>query len=345
MELLTRNEFRAAVFKRDGNLCVICKAPAQDAHHIIERRLWTDGGYYLDNGASLCGRCHLKAEQTLIDCDHIRYSAGIKKVILPEHCYDDVRYDKWGNPILENGQRLKGELFHDESVQKILKEGNVLDEFTKYVKYPRTYHLPWSLGVGKDDRVLKDMSSFENIDVVVTEKMDGENTTMYSDYIHARSLDSRHHPSRSWVKQLHSAIRHEIPDGWRLCGENLYAKHSIHYDCLKSYFLLFSVWNNKNECLSWDDTKEWAKLLELNTVPVIYDWKYSEEDIKEVYQDYRRFCSGDSEGYVIRHADKFNYSQFKYKVGKYVRANHVQTHGHWMREQMVLNNLNVAARS
>jgi len=37
-------------------------------------------------------------------------------------------------------------------------------------------------------------------EVVVTEKMDGENTTMYCDNIHARSIDGRHHPSRDWVK-------------------------------------------------------------------------------------------------------------------------------------------------
>lgn len=36
--------------------------------------------------------------------------------------------------------------------------------------------------------------------VVITEKMDGENTTLYRDGLHARSLDSRHHPSRNWVK-------------------------------------------------------------------------------------------------------------------------------------------------
>ena len=44
--LLTRDQFREGVFKRDNHKCVICRAPAVDAHHIIERRLWTDGGYY-----------------------------------------------------------------------------------------------------------------------------------------------------------------------------------------------------------------------------------------------------------------------------------------------------------
>jgi 5-methylcytosine-specific restriction endonuclease McrA len=46
--LLTRDEFRVGVFARDGKTCVACGKPGQDAHHIIERRLWPDGGYYLD---------------------------------------------------------------------------------------------------------------------------------------------------------------------------------------------------------------------------------------------------------------------------------------------------------
>jgi 5-methylcytosine-specific restriction endonuclease McrA len=56
--LLTRDEFRKQVFERDNYRCVICGAKngdkhvKLDAHHIIERRLWADGGYYLENGAT-----------------------------------------------------------------------------------------------------------------------------------------------------------------------------------------------------------------------------------------------------------------------------------------------------
>lgn len=94
-------------------------------------------------------------------------------------------------------------------------------------KYPRTPHLPWSPGFTADDLRNKTTALFDGKEVVVTEKMDGENTTMYRDYIHARSVDGRSHPSRAWVKQLHGRICFDIPEGWRFCGENMYAQHSI----------------------------------------------------------------------------------------------------------------------
>lgn len=45
MKLLSRKDFREGVFARDGNKCVMCGEASKDAHHIVERRLWLDGGY------------------------------------------------------------------------------------------------------------------------------------------------------------------------------------------------------------------------------------------------------------------------------------------------------------
>lgn len=74
----------------------------------------------------------------------------------------------------------------------------------KYIKYPRTYHLPFSLGKTNDDKVLSNTDHFKGKMVVITEKMDGENTTLYSDYLHARSLMEDGHPQGTGLK-------HSIP--------------------------------------------------------------------------------------------------------------------------------------
>lgn len=343
MKLLTRDEFRESVFKRDSFKCVVCSAPAQDAHHLIERRLWDDGGYYIDNGVSLCGLCHINAEETLVSPDWLRNKAKIQKVILPPHLYPDYEYDKWGNIINPNGSRIKGELFFDESVQKALKSGGVLANFLPYIKYPRTYHLPFSPGKTEDDKTLSDCSQFEGKEVVATIKMDGENTTAYYDgYIHARSTDSDNHPSRNWVKNYLSKVLYNLPEGFRICGENLYAKHAIHYKSLESYFYMFSIWDSANNCLSWKETEEWVALLGLVTVPVIYRGIWDELKIKQVYMTKYPALSysfGGVEGFVVRLANSFSYGNFRRSVAKYVRAEHVVENQHWMRGPIVKNEL------
>lgn len=336
-KLLTRDEFREQVFKRDNFKCVFCDEKAQDAHHILERRLWPDGGYYLANGASVCGFHHLECERTTISVEEVRSAAGISKIWVPPHLYDDHIYDKWGNPVLEDGRRGKGELFFDESVQKVLNEGGVLDLFTPYVKYGRTNHLPWSPGITDDDRVLKDTGNFYGREVVITLKLDGENTNMYRDHIHARSIDSRGGEDRAWVKNFWSSICYEIPEGWRICGENMWAEHSIHYDNLKSYFYGFSIWNERNECLSWDETLEWFELLGITPAPVLFRGIFIEKYIRELHLDLNMDFQKD-EGYVVRVADKFTYGEFKSSVAKFVRAGHVQTQRHWRQGRQFIPN-------
>lgn len=336
--LLSREQFRAAVFARDNNQCVICGAYASDgakldAHHIIERRLWTDGGYYLDNGATLCDDypvgCHMDAEVTTLSVEDIRLAAGITNIVLPEDMYPDHIYDKWGNVVLESGKRTKGPLFNDESVQKVLSKHPDYDNlFVEYVKYPRTYHLPWSPGKTEDDRTFTDLSVFNGKRVVVTRKMDGENFSGYRAYSHARSIDGRSHYTRDWAKSYWHQRSYELPEGWRVCAENLYAVHSIKYTNLPSYLLGFSIWDDKNTCLSWDDTVAWFELLNMEVVPVLYDGIWDETKIRALYNE--KTDKNVHEGYVVRLADAFAYKDFKISIAKYVRANHVATQKHWM---------------
>lgn len=98
-KLLTRDNFREGVFKRDGFKCVCCGHPAVDAHHILERRLFPDGGYYLENGVSLCEIHHLEAEQTLIQPKFFYEKLGVRRV-LPPDLYDEFEYTKWETSFL-----------------------------------------------------------------------------------------------------------------------------------------------------------------------------------------------------------------------------------------------------
>jgi len=208
-------------------------------------------------------------------------------------------------------------------------------------KHPRTFHCPWSLGRTDDDKThtLKMINwAFERCrEVIVTEKADGENTTIYhGGRTHARSLDSKSHPSRDWLRAFAAQVGHDIPENWRVCGENVYARHSIGYTALPSYFLVFGIYDENNVCLSWDDTVEWCGLLGLEHVPVLYRGPWNVEDVKACYTGVSRF-GGVQEGYVVRDAARFRYEDFWSATAKFVRESHVQTDKHWMQQEVVPN--------
>lgn len=203
-------------------------------------------------------------------------------------------------------------------------------------KYPRTPHLPWSPGRSADDIALDSIQHLEQLeDVVVTEKLDGENTTLYHDYLHARSIDSKSHPSRDWLKQFHATIRPNIPEDFRICGENVSAKHSIFYKALATYFYVFAIFQG-DVCLSWDETSEWCQLLELETVPVLYRGQWDEAAIKACWHGQSAFGE-EQEGYVVRNAGRFRFDEFQRHIAKYVRPAHVTTNQHWMHEKIIPN--------
>jgi len=344
-KLLTRDQFREAVFARDGHLCVICGAEAKDAHHIIERRLWPDGGYYLDNGASVCADCHWDCESTDVSVEEVRQAARITRKILPPNIYDDAYIDKWGNDISAHNyrQRYPGPLADDESVKKAIKEACEPIEFVKHRKYPRTPHLPSSPGlVGQEYTNKFDFGSA----VIVTEKMDGENTTLYSDKTHARSIDSRHTQDRDMAKAFWAERCGDIPQDMRICGEYLYAKHSIHYKNLPSVFMGISIWEGSN-CLSWPETQEWFEMLDIVSVPVIGqiniepDMDFGELEIVAHKMWMKDHTKGQgvkvSEGFVIRSVDGFSAKEFDSKVGKWVRPNHIDSSRHWRHEKVTPN--------
>jgi hypothetical protein len=214
-------------------------------------------------------------------------------------------------------------------------------------KYPRTPHLPWSLGRSDDDVSLEKSDIFKGRPIVISTKYDGENTTLTRDSIHARSILTPSHSSRDWVRALWGKIRYSIPEDMRVCGENVYATHSIHYTSLKSYFLVFSIWED-DMCLSWDETLEYCDLLGLTTVRVLYRGSYDNFENADVFTALARPdefnpVGQEHEGYVMRYEGPFRHEEFGQNVAKYVRADHVTTDEHWLSRPLVPNELSYAA--
>lgn len=328
---MRREDFSRQVFERDEYQCVVCGKAAIDAHHLYERKLWTGedtGGYIVDNGVSLCAQCHREAEATIWSVEELAEMAGILRVPLPPTLERGNVYDKWGNIILPNGTRMIGPLYYDTGVQKILKPLIDTDVFTNYVKYPRTPHLEWSGSINLDEQVLKQTYFLPNHKVVITEKMDGENTTIYNDTIHARSIDSGYHESRTWVKNFAAKWQHSLGSNERICGENLYAVHSLRYDGLDSYFMGFSHWAGSH-CSDWDTTMEYFEILDITPVPVLFcgSWRNGIDWIQNYHND--PLNDRMKEGYVVRTVRGFHLAEFRQMVVKYVRPNHITTDSHW----------------
>ena len=160
-QLLTRDEFRTQVFARDDGRCVICKKLGTAAHHIIERKLWSDGGYYIDNGATLCDPHHIDAENGILNCEDIRKAAKITNFCSPSNLDPDKTYNKWGQQIF---------------------------------KYPRTQHIEGSkLSDGDYDLSQVPFDQIKGKHVVVEEKVDGANSGISFSPDYELLLQSRGH--------------------------------------------------------------------------------------------------------------------------------------------------------
>lgn len=208
------------------------------------------------------------------------------------------------------------------------------------VKYPRSWHLSYSEKSTSDDKKHFDDSHFLNKEVVVSIKMDGENTSIYNDYIHARSLDSKtDSEDRRWVDTLRkSKIDGKISESMRICGENMFYKHTCSYENLESMFYVFNIWENDN-CLSWDKTIEICNKLKLETVPIIYNGIYDRKLILKLFNDYIELSDNDVEGFVVRIKENFNISNFSTSLNKYVRNTFEIPSNHWRYSKKTLNKL------
>lgn len=207
------------------------------------------------------------------------------------------------------------------------------------MKYPRTYHLPYSPGATKDDKKLQDgwFKNYIGQEIVITEKLDGENIHMTQKDCYARSDGA---PTRSpwsrniWDPQdgLYWKIKDCIGPNETIFGENLYGVHSIEYIDLADYFHLFAV-NDGNKWYSWDDVKMMAKFMDIPHVPEL--WRgmvFKEDELRKLVEEYvtkPSIYGRQREGVVVRITDSFPIEDFSKYVCKWVRKDHVQTDEHW----------------
>ena len=125
-QLLDRAQFKTVVFARAGGSCVFCAQGAIDAHHILERKLFANGGYFSGNGAAVCEHHHWQCETTELSVEEVRRAAKISTIILPPEFDPTKRYDKWGNEVRQDGTLVAGPLVDDVGMRRALEQGGKL---------------------------------------------------------------------------------------------------------------------------------------------------------------------------------------------------------------------------
>lgn len=200
-------------------------------------------------------------------------------------------------------------------------------------KYGRTYHFPFSPGATSDDRILADWQGLADHQLVMTEKLDGENTCLKTSGVYARSHAAVN--QNPWARNMWPIWERTKNDLGTLevFGENLYGIHSIEYERLPYHFFVFAI-RDGEQWLSWEEVLFYAEALELPTVPVFEQGTFDAPAIEPLIQTRIQEGSafgGDCEGFVFRTYEGFAAEDFKHHVLKYVRENHVKTDEHWTR--------------
>ena len=272
MKYLGRELFRELVLQRDNNQCIVCQdCNLLAVHHVIERKLFKndeEGGYYEDNGVSLCPICHLKAEKNEISCEELRNKAGITCIILPKEFDRNKTYDKWGKEIM-NATQLK--------------------------KYPRTRHI-FGSGLSKDDE--NDFVCFPELDgknLVLEEKIDGGNSGISFNSDCELMLQCRGHyllgngdwpefdQFKVWGNTFKDQLFDILSDRYIMYGEWMSAFHSVFYDNLPHFFMEFDIYDKIDEVFL--DTKRRKEItdkatMNIESVRVITTGKFNSiEDI------------------------------------------------------------------
>ncbi len=235
------------------------------------------------------------------------------------------------------------------------------------LKYPRTLHAQISLGTTSDDRIMPNgyVEIFSKMDLIVTEKLDGQNLCFNKNGVYARSHAApTNHPWDKTMIELWNIIKHDLgKEEFELFGESMYAIHSIEYNKLESHFYLFGV-RESGKWLSWEEVKFYAALFDFPTVPELLFknplCNISGNDENEILKKWLTINLGMSwedytntegklggfdpitlnlccEGLVIRDSQSFFTNAGHLQVAqnecdsllKIVRAKHVKTDTHW----------------
>lgn len=217
-------------------------------------------------------------------------------------------------------------------------------ESSDFFRFPSIPHLAW-LGQGRGAREDKVLSLAEARDllsrgVVVEEKLDGANLGISlsgsgdirvqnrGQYIEL-PCSGQFSRLTSWLMQHENFLRDILKPNLVIFGEWCAAKHSLSYDALPDWFLMFDVYD-RDEGMFWDTRRRnaFAGMVGLFVVPrICYGHKTLEELTRLVMSERSQYRGGKPlEGIVVRNEAE----GWSGRRAKLVRPDFVQSiEAHW----------------
>jgi ATP-dependent RNA circularization protein (DNA/RNA ligase family) len=217
---------------------------------------------------------------------------------------------------------------------------------SEFVRFPRTPHLAvlGQLDI-RDDKVLSPGAAraFLSEVVVVEEKVDGENIglSVIEGKVVAQSrgsyvdLGGTHFQGlESWLRPRIARFVKELGEGLILFGEWCAARHSVRYDLLPDWLLVFDVYDKATASFWEMDARDlMARSLGLSLAPRLDCGLRNLEELEALIGE-SRLGHAQMEGIVLRHASHPN------DRAKLVRPNFISEIGdHWRSRPIQRNRL------
>lgn len=225
-----------------------------------------------------------------------------------------------------------------------------------FFRFPQTPHIAWlASGTPRDDKVLSpaEATALLASDVAVEEKLDGANlgfSLSPEGELRAQNRGQYLHTPHAgqfarlpdWLAvhggTLHTVLAQHAGAGLMLFGEWCAARHSLDYDQLPDWFLLFDVYERATGRF-WSSARRNALAAQcgLATVPTLEQGRCTLDKLKNLLNNYSsRYRPGTLEGVVIRQ-ESADWCEARAKL---VRADFTQTiTEHWSRRRLEWNRL------
>lgn len=213
-------------------------------------------------------------------------------------------------------------------------------------KYEKTFRIlvPQYPGVkGKHYLPTKEVKELLRGRCVITEKMDGANIgiigTKQGFKMQKRGslVDISEHAQfgrfKAWANEKYDVLSH-IPNKWILYGELMHTVHSVYYDKLPDWVLIFGIWDGK-EYMEWEEVEEYCSDNGLYTVPHLFTSSGWDRNtiVDDCMPDDSFYGSEEAEGIVI-----YNYK--RQQRAKVVKEEFVKGIGkHWTSNAVKINKI------